>query len=100
MNEGWMDLRTAIIEKAIDDYKRMVKKSGDRYITGNGCYNILEIEKFFKSEYCTMLLSDVGITGRDILKELHEWRDEYLSNKQQPAAEVTTAEMEEHEEGF
>ena len=95
-----MDLRTAIIEQAIDDYKRIVKKTGDRYITGNRCYNILEIEEFFKSEYCTMLLSDVGITGRDILKELHEWRDEYLSNKQQPAPEVTTAEREEHEEGF
>ena len=100
MNERWMDLRTAIIERAIDDYKIIVKKTGDRYITGNGCYNIPEIEKFFKSEYCTMLLSDVGITGRDILKELHEWRDEYLSNKQQPAPEVTTAEREEHEEGF
>ena len=75
-DDGWRNLRNAIIESAITDYKAMitgVKKQ-------NHEHNIKQIERFFKSGYCGTLLCDTKVTGEDILRELHSFRDEYYDS--------------------
>lgn len=74
--DGWLNLRNSIIESAIDDYKAMItgkmKQGGEN--------NIKKIERFFKSDYCATLLGTTGMTGEDILRELHSFRDEYYNS--------------------
>lgn len=68
-------LRDAIIAQAVDDYKALVAGTQK---PGMYC-NLSEIERFFKSEYCENLLCDVPTTGEYILRELRQWRKEYLA---------------------
>lgn len=64
-------IRDAIIRQAVDDYKDLVngiiKKPTAR------C-NLNELKAFFESEYCNNLLSDVSITGPQILASLEEYK--------------------------
>lgn len=70
---GWCALRDAIIEKATTDYKALVMgKTSFR----ESC-NTHEIERFFKSDLCKNLLIDTGVSGEDILQELHSFREKY-----------------------
>lgn len=73
VDEGLIDLRNAIIRKAVMDYKAVVKRN-----KGNDVYAVKEIETFFQSELCSTLLSDTNITGQDILNKLHMWKYKYL----------------------
>lgn len=74
--DGWLNLRNAIIESAIDDYKAMITgKMHQGYEN-----NVKKIERFFKSDYCATLLGTTGMTGEDILRELHSFRDEYYNS--------------------
>ena len=63
MNEaGINNLRIAILERAITDYKDVLQgKKGD-----NLC-NKKELEKFFNSEYFNVLYYDVKYSGKDII---------------------------------
>lgn len=61
-------LRNAIIERAVDDYKSCVM--GDC----TAARNLYEIEAFFKSDYCGVLLGNTTTTGPEILEMLREWR--------------------------
>lgn len=63
MNEaGINNLRLAILERALIDYKEILQgKKGD-----NLC-NKKELEKFFNSEYFNTLYFDIGYTGKDII---------------------------------
>lgn len=73
---GWAALRDAIIEKAVSDYKALVMGRTSRK---ERC-NMLEIERFFKSDLCKNLLIDTDVSGEDILRELHSFRDEYYDS--------------------
>ena len=73
---GWTALRDAIIEKATADYKALVKGKTSRR---ERC-NIGEIECFFKSDHCKNLLIDTDVSGEDILRELHCFREEYYNS--------------------
>ena len=53
-------LSFAIIDQAVQDY-RMLKAEG---------LSTLELEKFFKSEWCDWLLLNMKLTGLDILMQL------------------------------
>jgi len=59
--EGFNNLRLAILERAITDYKDILQgKKGD-----NLC-NKKELEKFFNSEYFNTLY-DIDYSGEDII---------------------------------
>lgn len=73
---GWTALRDAIIEKAISDYKTLIKGKTPYKVN---C-DVGEIERFLKSDLCKNLLIDTGVSGEDILRELHGWRDEYYDS--------------------
>lgn len=73
---GWAALRDAIIEKAVSDYKTLVR---GETVYRESC-NMREIERFFKSDLCKNLLIDTGVTGEDILQELHSFRDKYYDS--------------------
>lgn len=75
-DEAYCNLRNAIIESAIDDYKAII--TGKKKQCGDN--NIKSLERFFKSDYCATLLIDTGMTGEDILRELHSFRDEYYDS--------------------
>ena len=78
MNEaGINNLRLAILERAIKDYKDILQgKKGD-----NLC-NKKELEKFFNSEYFKVLYYDVKYSGKDIISIIRkEVEDEkYIKN--------------------
>lgn len=76
IEDGWRNLRNAIIQEAMDDYKAMI--TGKMKQTYEN--NIRKIERFFSSDYCKNLLVDIDLTGDDILRELHGFRDEYYDS--------------------
>ena len=53
-------LSFAIIDQAIQDYRKL-KSEG---------LSTIEVEKFFKSEWCDWLLLNMKLTGLDILMQL------------------------------
>ena len=53
-------LSFAIIDQAIQDYRKL-KSEG---------LPTIEVEKFFKSEWCDFLLLNMKLTGLDILMQL------------------------------
>lgn len=75
--ENMLLLRNAIIERAIDDYKACVIRGGGRgCCIDRGTINIIEVEAFFNSWYCGVLLGNSSTTGPDILKRLRKWREQ------------------------
>lgn len=70
----YRNLRNGILAHAVAEYKSIVKGELPETI---GC-SIAEIEAFFKSDYCAVLLCDVDVDGAYIVRQLREWREEYL----------------------
>lgn len=68
--EQFLILRNAIIERAIEDYKTCTLGYKRRDTQGTQ-----EVELFFGSIWCAMLLNTSTVTGPEILETLHEWRD-------------------------
>ena len=63
MNEaGINNLRLAILERAIIDYKDIKKKK-----KGDNLCNKKELEKFSNSEYFNTLYFDIGYNGKEII---------------------------------
>ena len=63
MNEaGINNLRLAILERAITDYKDVLQG-----IKGDNLCNKKELEKFFNSGYFHTLYYDIGYSGKDII---------------------------------
>ena len=63
MNEaGINNLRLAILERAIIDYKDILQG-----IKGDNLCNKKELEKFFNSGYFHTLYYDIGYSGKDII---------------------------------
>ena len=63
MNEtGINNLRLAILERALTDYRDILQGIG-----GNNLCNKKELEKFFNSEYFNTLYFDIDYSGKDII---------------------------------
>ena len=63
MNEaGINNLRLAILERAITDYKDVLQG-----IKGDNLCNKKELEKFFNSEYFNTLYFDIDYNGKEII---------------------------------
>lgn len=74
-NEGVKRLATAIIKQAVDDWRAFEKH--DSY---NQKYNGLR--RFFKSEWCEWLCSEIGIEAKDILSRLEAERKSRADEKE------------------
>ena len=72
----YTNLRNGIIAHAVAEYKSIVRGELPETV---GC-SLAEIEAFFVSDYCSVLLCDVDVDGKYILRMLREWRDEYLAS--------------------
>ena len=61
-----------IFEQAIDDYKTLTEKNITMDKDSSGFYSIKEIEKFFKGNWCGLLLGMINseLTGRDVLSRI------------------------------
>lgn len=61
-----------IFEQAIEDYKELKQKNVVQNKDNSSAYSIKDIECFFSSKWCTMLLEMINsdITGKDILHKV------------------------------
>ena len=65
-------LGLAIIEGAIKDYKLLKELGVDKlHFKEGGTISKKEIESFFRSEWCDILLLNLKVTGEDILYYLN-----------------------------
>lgn len=72
---GFQALSYQIIKQAIDDYKMLIDKGISKDLEhGAGVYSIIEIEEFFKSNWCNNLLNTIGadINGKQLLSNIKE----------------------------
>ena len=72
MNTNFKELALSIIEKAVTDYKLLLElnvKEIDFFDEGR--ISKIELEEFFRSEWCDFLLGNMRITGKDILRFLN-----------------------------
>lgn len=72
MNTNFNELALSIIEKAVNDYKLLLElnvKEIDFFDEGR--ISKVELEDFFRSEWCDFLLCNMRLTGEDILRYLN-----------------------------
>ena len=72
MNTNFEELALSIIEKAVNDYKLLLElnvKEIDFFDEGR--ISKVELEEFFRSEWCDFLLCNMRLTGEDILRYLN-----------------------------
>ena len=72
MNTNFNELALSIIEKAVTDYKLLLElnvKEIDFFDEGR--ISKVELEDFFRSEWCDFLLCNMRLTGEDILRYLN-----------------------------
>lgn len=75
---NWRRLRNAIIQRAVTDYKLLIK--GEQEPT-RSC-NLIEIEKFFLSKKCDDFLADFDhCSGETILQGLKKWEEQYYASR-------------------
>ena len=65
IDSGFLELRNEIVNMAIKDWKIRCKKRCEKSA-------FTELIRFFKSEYCDMLLAESKMTGADLLDRLYE----------------------------
>lgn len=71
MFEYYNDLALAIVQQAVEDYKLLQFLGVEKYYFFEDQKTTkTEIEEFFRSPWCDLLLSSVQLTGLDILKRL------------------------------
>lgn len=78
MNEaGINNLRLAILERAVTDYKDILQG-----IKGDNLCNKKELENFFNSEYFNVLYYDVKYSGKDIINIIRKEveNEKYIEN--------------------
>ena len=72
MNEYFKDIAFSIIEQAIDDYKLLKSFDVDELdFYDEDTISKSELEEFFNSDWCDFLLSNMNLTGEDILRYLN-----------------------------
>ena len=65
------ELACAIILRAVEDYRLLLKDDVDEIHYNDGSrISKTEIERFFRSPWCEFLLGEMHITGEEILKHL------------------------------
>lgn len=70
--ENYRDFMFAIIEEAVEDYKFLKENDLDEIeLYDRSRISKREIEKFFRSEWCDLLLASMKFTGEDILRYLN-----------------------------
>lgn len=74
-NEGVKRLATAIIKQAVDDWRAF-----EKHEAYNQKYNGLR--RFFKSEWCKWLCSEIGIEAKDVLSRLEAERKSRADEKE------------------
>lgn len=66
------NLALSVIEKAVNDYKLLLELNVKEInFCKEGRISKVEIEEFFRSEWCDFLLSNMKLTGEDILRYLN-----------------------------
>lgn len=72
MNTNFNELALSIIEKAVTDYKLLLKLNVKEIeFCDEGRISKVELEDFFRSEWCDFLLCNMRLTGEDILRYLN-----------------------------
>lgn len=72
MNTNFNNLALSIVEKAVTDYKLLLKYNLKEFQFYNeGKISKVELEDFFRSEWCDFLLCNMRLTGEDILRYLN-----------------------------
>jgi hypothetical protein len=69
-DNGYKELATAIVMQAIDDYNELKKLHARKFVDRGQSVSYVELNAFFKSDYCDTLLGNVTFTGKDILRIL------------------------------
>lgn len=70
MLEAYRELAIAIVERAVDDYRNLIKQGKEAIHNDDMIYGKAEIKSFLLSDYCDRLLEEISFTGSDILKHL------------------------------
>lgn len=65
------DLALSIIELAVEDYKLLKEKKAYRLLVDDYVIRKKDLERFFNSKWCDYLLSNMDLTGKDILRHLN-----------------------------
>lgn len=72
MNTNFNELALFIIEKAVTDYKLLLELNVKEIeFCNEGKISKVELEDFFRSEWCDFLLCNMRLTGEDILRYLN-----------------------------
>ena len=72
VSNQFKDLAFTIIIKAVNDYRLLKTIRSNRIVIKNeGTISKNEIENFFHSDWCDFLLSNMNLTGEDILRYLN-----------------------------
>lgn len=72
MNTNFNELALSIIEKAVTDYKLLLELNVKEIeFCDEGRISKVELEDFFRSEWCDFLLCSMRLTGEDILRYLN-----------------------------
>ena len=72
MNVNFREMAFTIVEQAIEDYKLLQKLGlSEMYSYTEGNISKIELEEFFRSEWCDFLLCNMRLTGEDILRYLN-----------------------------
>lgn len=71
MNTNFNELALSITEKAVTDYKLLLELNVKEIeFCDEGRISKVELEDFFRSEWCDFLLCNMRLTGEDILSYL------------------------------
>lgn len=72
MNTNFNELALSIIEKVVTDYKLLLELNVKEIeFCDEGRISKVELEDFFRSEWCDFLLCNMRLTGEDILRYLN-----------------------------
>ena len=72
MNTNFNELALSIIEKAVTDYKLLLELNVKEIeFCNEGKISKVELEDFFRSEWCDFLRCNMRLTGEDILRYLN-----------------------------
>lgn len=69
--DGYVRLAFAIVTQAVKDYKKAAKRLMKNHSNKEAYDEILELERFFRSEWCDFLLQG-KMTGEYILSKLNK----------------------------
>lgn len=72
--EPYRVLATEIVLQAIADWQSLCRLEKEYRVDRQQSVNFTELQRFFRSDYCDLLLEGTGLTGEYILRELEDMR--------------------------